>query len=259
MNCAEVRKLAPLYITAELDAARAAEFDAHLKVCPACMQELQRQARLDARVREALVAEGIDAVRMDRLVRKRIAADEKSRSVPARSAGRLAAGAAAIAAVVLLAIVGYRELPRVPRVYADAAFDHQLEIVQQQPRAWLTSAAEIEALAGQQGISPSAVAALSSGAYRLVRGKLCFLDRQIYLHLVLSDGTQEVSVYLRRSDGVPLSGPVREVANGRLVCTSDISREHLASFETPQLVALIVSDQSAEAALKAARFAATVL
>lgn len=263
MTCGEIARLAPLYITGELDARLAADFDTHLRACPACMRELERQARLDARLREIVLAEETKATQVDRRVRELIAAESEGNPMPQLQPRRrrwvaIAAGAAA---AIVLAAVGYRTVsgPQVARVYADAARDHGLEIVQHQPRPWLTDPASIAALAEQQGIAPSAVAALASGGYHLNRARLCFLDHRIFLHLVFSDGVQEFSVFLRQRDAKTLPGPVRETANGRPLCTSDLNGEHVASVQTDHLVAVVVTNQSSDAALNFARFASAVL
>lgn len=264
MTCGEIVRLAPRYITGELDARQAVEFDAHLKTCPACIRELERQARLDARLREVVLAEEVNAARVDHRVRELLAAEPGGESVPKPRPGSRLWAAAAVgvaAAALILALMGYRMLAgaHVARVYADAAWDHRLEVVQQQPRAWLTDPAQIAALAEQQGIAPSAIQALTSGGHHLNRAKLCFLEHRVFLHLVFSDGRQEFSVFLRRRDENNLPGPVREIANGKPLCTSDLQDEHVASLETAQLVALVVSDQSSDAALNFARFASAVL
>lgn len=261
MNCAEIARLAPLYITGELEPARAAEFDAHLKTCPACMQELERQSRLDSRLREEILGEETNAFWVDRRVRELITAEAEGQLLPQppRSGRPWKAAVLAIAAATILAIGGYRALStHVARVYADAAEDHRTEIVEGQPRRWLTDPAQIAALAAQQGIGSAALVSLESGPYRLVRGKICFIDHKIFLHLVYSDGSQQFSVFLRQRYAA-LSGNVHEISNGKPLCTSDLDHEHVASFETGQLVALIVADQSSDSALKFARFASAVL
>ena len=264
MTCDEVTRLAPLYITGELDAQLAAELDAHLKACQACMRELERQSRLDAHLREVVLGEETNVARVDRRVRELIAAEAEGQSLPqlpARSPRWAAAAVAVAASAIVLATVGYRTLAgkQVARVYADAAWDHGLEVVEHQPRPWLTDPAQIAALAEGQGIEPSAVTALASGGYHLNRAKLCFLDHRVFLHLVFSDGVREFSVYLHSRDGIELPASVREFSNGDPLCTSEVKDEHVASVETPQLVAVIVTDQSSDAALNLARFASAVL
>jgi len=255
-------RLAPLYITGELEGERAAEFDAHLRSCPSCIEELERQARLDARLREVLLAREVDVTEVDRRVRGLIAAEAKGHKLPAFEPRwrRWTAVAVGFTAALVLVVVAFRSLGvHVPRVYADAATDHRLEVTERQPRPWLTDPGQIASLAAQQAIPPPTLYRIASGRYHLVRGKLCYLDRRVFLHLVFSDGTGEFSLYLRRRDATAQSGRVREIANGRPLCTADFDHNHVASVETPQVIAFIVTDQSADAALELARFAAAVL
>jgi anti-sigma factor RsiW len=260
MNCSDIAELAPLYLSAELGRARAAAFDAHLKSCPACMQELERQSRLDAELREAVAGEPVDVGRVDRRVRERISAENGGTAHLAPLRRRWVIAAIGTAAALLLVAAGYRGLlgPRVARVYADAALDHRLEVVQKAPRPWKVDPAQVAALAETQGISASVPAALSSGAYRLERAKLCFLDGRIFLHLVYSDGTREFSVYLRQRGAESLPGRTQETDNGRVLHISNPGNEHVASFQTDGLTVMVVAEQSSMA-LRFARFAATAL
>jgi anti-sigma factor RsiW len=261
VNCGEIARLAPLYITGELEAARAAEFDRHLRSCPSCIEEVERQARLDVRLREVIFTQETDVAEVDRRVRDLIAAEGKGHRLPRlRSKWRRRTTVAMGSAALVLLVVGYGSVGRyVPRVYADAALDHRLEVVEQQPRPWLSDLDEVTSLARQQGIAPAALRAITSKGYRLVRAKLCYLDRRSFLHLVLSDGAREISVYLRPRDETFLLGPAREIANGKPLCTSDLDQTHVASVETAWLVAVVVTGQSGEAALNFARFTAAVL
>ena len=255
MNCSDILGLAPLYIAGELDSARAADFDAHLKTCPACMGELETQARLDSRLRELFLAEELDVSHVNRRVRELIAADLPAVLVPQSKPGpsRWVTAVMGVAAALLVLAAGYLLLPsHVARVYADAATDHQWEVVKHQPRPWLTDPAKIAALAQQQGISDSLPPALASGYY-LERAKICRLDGRLFLHLVYSDGTHEFSLYLRPRDGQRLTGMIRGVADGRLLRVCDAGGEHLSSFQTPRLTALVATDQPADAAVRLAR------
>jgi len=262
MNCADIARLAPLYITGELEPARAAEFDAHLKTCPACMLELERQSRLDSRLREEILAEETNVFWVDRRVRELISVEAEGQSLPelSRNHRRWQAALLAIAAAAILAIGGYRALhTHVARVYADAAQDHRTEIVEGQPRRWLTDPAQIAALAAKQGIDSTSLVSLESGPYRLVRGKICFIDHRVFLHLVYSDGSQNFSVFLHQRYASPLPGNVREISNGKPLCASNLDHEHVASFQTERLIVLVVTDQSFDAALHFAHFASAVL
>jgi anti-sigma factor RsiW len=262
LNCRDVIWLAPLYVSGELEGARAAECDRHLRTCPSCIEQVERQARLDARLREVLLTQETDVAEVDRRVRDLVAAAAKGHKLPPLEPRwrRWATLAMGFAAALVLSAAGYESLgTRVPRIYAEAATDHRLEVSQLQPRPWFTEPGQIVDLAARQGVAPAAVKAITSRGYRLVRAKLCYLDHRIFLHLVLSDGASEFSLYLRQRDAEPLSGPVREIANGKPLCTSEIDNYHLASLETPALLAVLVTDHSSEAALNLARFAAAVL
>jgi anti-sigma factor RsiW len=261
MNCSDITEIAPLYISAELDSLRAAEFDAHLKTCPACMSELEIQARLDDRFREALLTEKTDVSRVNRRIRELIAAESSGRAVPISRPRprRWMAAAVGVAAAFLLLAAGYLLVPgHVARVYADAAKDHQLEVVEQQPRPWITDPAAIAALAQEQGIPGSVPLELAS-SYHLERAKVCRLDGRLYLHLVYWDGTREFSLFLRQRDGQQLTGAIRGFANGRILHASSAGSEHISSFETSHLTALVATDQTADAALHFAKAASAAL
>lgn len=264
MDCSEVEKLAPLYLSGELDRERAGAIDAHLRFCACCMGEIESQAKLDARMREIIAGEHVDATAVERWIRARISNEplNKIASIPARPAGRRWVGAAmGIAAVLLLAAIGYVGLssPHVARVYADAAKDHQREVVEEEPRRWLSDRASIAALAQGQGIAASAPFAISSGPYHLERARLCFLDGRIYLHAVYTDGAHDFSVYFRVRGSEPLPGSAREIDNGRIVHTSTLGTEEVASLQTKDLTVLTVSDRYSGDALQVARLAATAL
>ena len=85
---------------------------------------------------------------------------------------------------------------------------------------------------------PSAIAALSTTGYRLERGRLCFLKRQIYLHLVYTKDGDEWSVYLRPRGSESLGSSVREASVGS---------EDLAYFQTGRLTAVTVARRGAVA------------
>lgn len=265
MNCGDIVRLAPLYVTGELEAELSARFDAHLKTCAACMGEVERQARLDARLREMILTQDLqtNVAEADRRVRELMLAqvDGLPTAKPPRPLRRAARVAAGLAGALLLLALGYGLLhvARVAPVYRAAARDHQIEIIEQLPRQWLTDPQEIASVAQRGGVSRAAISALTSGGYRLLRGKLCFLDRRVFLHLVFSSGGREFSVYLRQRDGASPGGAAREIVNGKPLCATEVDQEHLASIETDRLLVLVVSDESSDAALNFGRFASAVL
>jgi anti-sigma factor RsiW len=259
MNCSDIHELAPLYVCGELDAAHAAEFDAHLKRCSSCLREIEAQSRLDALLRQALLAEDVDVVQVNRRVRELMAAETVRPSVVSvqpRGSGWFKAGMG-IAAAFVLAVAGYLTVPgRFARVYADAAVDHQMEVVDHGPRHWTADPAELAALEQRLGIS-LAIPEELLGGYHLEHGKICRLGGQLYLHLVYTDGTTEFSLFLRPRDGERLTGRISGASNGRLLRASDSGNEHLAAFATSHLIAIIAVDKPAGESVDCARAASS--
>ena len=244
MNCTEVSALVPLYLSGELDHIRASELAAHLSSCPACYSELRQLAGFDTLLRENVLAGHVESGPLERRVRSLISHESQ------RILHRWIYAAVGIAAVALIAALGYRAVftPRITRVYAAAARDHRFEIVDRQPRKWFTDEAAIEELAGKQGFPETALAAIVPAGYRLTQGKLCRLDGLVFLHLVYAGEAGNFSVFLRRGSGK--STPV---------LSSAIGAEHVAGFDGAQLSVLIVTEESDNAALRLAKFAAAAL
>jgi hypothetical protein len=187
---------------------------------------------LDQRVLAAVLAEQIDTAPLERSIRERI------------QRSRLPRWAVAAAASVALAIGGglaYRTFSRqqTPPICVAAAQDHEREIVKGEPRRWLTTLSAIESLAEKLGVPASAIAALSTTGYKLERGRLCFLKKQIFLHLVYTRNGDELSVYLRpRGSDLPFDGSVRQTS---------IGPEDLAYFQTDRLTAVFVDEWRGQA------------
>jgi anti-sigma factor RsiW len=263
LNCGEISSLLPAYIEGQLDARRAAEFDAHFKTCSSCLQELERQAQVDAQVRDAVLSEPVDVTDIDRLIRENLSTEfhRSARQQFESVRRRWVAATAGIIAILVLLAVGYHTLfgRRLAGVYAAAAADHRLEIVQQEPRAWFTSPSQIESLAQSQGVAPAAVEALASGAYHLDRGKLCWLDGRIFLHLGFSEGARRFSFYLRPREAGVLPLEVRETEKAGQMDSVNAGSEQVAAFQTSTLAAIAVTDQPGDAALQFAQFASAKL
>jgi hypothetical protein len=175
---------------------------------------------LDQRVRAGVLAEQVDTSRVELAVRSRIG----QRHVPG-----WAVAAAAVIAMVAASALSYRTFHKeqTPPICVAAAQDHQREIVNGEPRPWLLDRSAIASLAEKQGVPASAVAALDTTGYRLERGRLCFLKKQIFLHLVYTKDGRELSVYLR-----PPTGLFNDSVRGD---------EALAYFETNRVTAVFVS------------------
>jgi hypothetical protein len=191
---------------------------------------------LDQRVRAAVLSEQLDTSRVELAIRNRM----RQRHIPG-----WAVAAAAVIAMLLAGVLSYRTFlkEQTPPICVAAAQDHEREIVNGEPRPWLSDISAIQSLAKKQGVPASAITALGSTGYRLERARLCFLKRQIFLHLVYTKDSAEFSVYLR-----PPSGLFNHSVRGE---------ETLAYFETNRVTAVFVSHGADVLAF--ARAAATVL
>ena len=243
MKCTDVRDLAPLYLTGELESARAEHLASHVKFCPSCALELGQQEAFDSLLRESMLGEHFDSSRVESKVRLAIARPG------ARSSRRRWTLALAGAAALFLLLLGVRTVAssRAVSVYAAAAQDHRMEIVDRQPRKWFTDRASIEELARRQGVSGSSINAIAPAGYHLAQGKLCRLDGKIFLHLVYANDSENLSVFLRSADGISA------------VHTETQGAEHVAGFQDREVSALVVTAHSGDAAMRFARSAAAVI
>jgi hypothetical protein len=188
---------------------------------------------LDQRLRERVLSEDVDTSRVELAIRNQIRTNR--RTVPGWGVA-----AAAVIAMVLAAGFSYRTFRReqAPPVCVAAAQDHEREIVNGEPRPWLSDISAIESLAAKQGVPASTVAALGTTGYRLERARLCFLNKQIYLHLVYAKDGGEFSVYLRPRGREPLGNSVHQI---------DLGPDNLAYFQMHGLTAVFVSHHSGAA------------
>lgn len=260
MNCNEIAELAALYSTNELDAPRMAAFRAHLKDCTDCSRAMEEQEALFAQLREAVLAEPANTQPLEARVMRAIAEDRKSARAWV-SLWRVASFAAA-AAILLGAIFMYRAISNRPieRVYADAAEDHRDEVIQQQPRKWLTDQERIAELAERRNVSATLLSSLAPVGYHLSQARVCRLNGRSYLHLVYSagEGVEEYSLFLRKRDGETLPGRARAKVNGKDVYTATDGKDHVAGVQSSQLTAFVVTDLPGDAALHEAQIVASV-
>ncbi|HET9399759.1 MAG TPA: zf-HC2 domain-containing protein [Candidatus Acidoferrales bacterium] len=260
MNCTDIAELSPLYSTHELDMPRMAAFRAHLAECADCARLIQEQEALDLQLREAVLAEPANTQPIEARVMRAIS-EEPAPARPRVSLWRLASFAAA-AAVLVATIFIYRAIPHgpLPRVFADAAEDHRDEVIQRQPRRWLTDQERISELAARRGVSATLLTSLAPAGYHLDRARVCSLNGRSYLHVVYSaaDGAQEYSAFLRKRDGENLPGRARTTVAGKQIHVATDGKDHVAAVQSSQLTAFIVTDLPGDAALHEAEFVASV-
>ena len=250
MKCTEVEYLAPLYWSGELETQAMAEVQQHLKECPACAREMAAQEQCDEMLQETLLSEPVH----DEELRRRVRA-EIQQAPPRWLTGRvwLAVGTAAAAVILFVGIrfvyvPGISESPSTAgqvsaSIWADAADDHNEEVVKRAQRKWLYGTAEINALVTEKTGDAKLVAQLAPEHYHIDRMRVCELAMRTYLHLVYSDGRHEVSFFLRRRGGEQLDGPKLAETNGRAVEGESVEKLQIAGFQSQRYTVLVVSEQ----------------
>jgi len=253
VTCSEIAELMPLYLCGDLEAMRATAFAAHLDACADCAQTVKREQYYDARLRETVLSDTAGSEKVTHRVRERLATEARasiSRHRVSRSARRFIAVTIGVAAAFAVCLLGYGGVlsPQVPHVYAAAVQDHQLEVIEHQPRPWLDDPDEIAQLAQRQGISLENISALAGQGYHLDRAKICLLSGEAFLHLVYSNGSLQFSVYLRHQSFGQLPGLARISRGGTGFYDCALDSGYVSSFQKINVAVVIVSNQSAAAA-----------
>ena len=175
---------------------------------------------LDRKLREAYTRDPVDTRGLERSIRAEI------RSHTLRRSALRFASAAALVVAILGAYWAARRSPE-PKLYRDAALDHQAEVVQKAPRRWRTTDSELDTLTGRFGLTRQRVA---FSEYRLLRAKVCLLDGRRVLHLVYSSGGSEYSLFLLADNQHVPTGEAR------------IDAEYIEGFDGAHKTGLVVSD-----------------
>ena len=156
---------------------------------------------------------------------------------------------------MLVAVLAGRSGPEAAPVYRDAVLDHRNEVVDHPPLPWVLGENKLAGLAELEGVPQDTARALLGVGYHMEKGKICRLDRRAFLHVVYTDGRDEYSVFLRRSETDPLPGFAQGSVNGKTIYSAKIGGQQLASYRSGAFTVLVVgADPTARA-----RFAAVVL
>jgi anti-sigma factor RsiW len=242
MTCSEISKSTPLYLAGELDTDTEAAFADHLKSCADCRLYVERDAEIDKLIRESMANDATDSSSVDRRIRARVRLEQRNR--------RWLLAGAGIAAVLALAVASYRIAARPSPIFAAAAHDHRVELVEKQPRKWTADPAALAPLAARVGVPLARATAFTPAGYHFSGGRLCLLNGQIFLHLVYAGAGGDVSLFLRNDQGGGDSARVRE---------NRYDAEYVAGFRNNTLSAVFVTDQPGGTAIKLAQSAAATL
>jgi anti-sigma factor RsiW len=230
-----------------------AEIDFHLGLCSECASRWTEQDRYDALLREAGTAEEPEVSAVLAHVRKQMHATSR---VPFKILATLAATAAVATALLLVATRA--GLPQAaPALFLDAAGDHTDEVIKQEPREWVRGENNINQFVTRELAVTRIVPALAPEGYHIDRAKICQLQNQLYVHLVYSNGSQEISFYVRHNNPGQMPGHVVERVNGTPLYAGQADGLEVAGFQRSDLSVLLVGNIPAGEALRFAAHAVT--
>ena len=263
MKCTEAQYLMPLYWSGELDAQAAAELDQHAVTCGECARRMAADKNTDEVLRASMQSEAVEEAAILTQVRNVIA--EKPHAW--RWQWRWTVPLAATAALVITLLVFSPKQPaaqnpshpvtrQTVNILSDAADDHNDEVVQHFSREWLYGANEIKKLVADKAGSSDVVTEIAPPGYHVDRARICELGMRNYVHLVYSDGTHEVSMFVRQQDGEQLAGTERDKVNGEPVVADSYQKLQVAAFQSPDFTVVLVSDQPISEAIDFAKKAA---
>jgi hypothetical protein len=241
MNCPNYELVTDAYLSGEIENP---EWQSHLLYCPNCTARLQSESDFDLIIKHAVNEERLQTRQLEAHVR---AAIRKSRpsfwflwSSP-MVALRYGVAATVLFGTLALATFGYAK-GRMDHsaTCADAADDHQEEIVDRSPRRWKADPKAVEALSQRVVGDPSVPERVTPPGYHLIGARVCILHGKNYMHLDFSDGSNEISLFVRHQD-ISLSARVLDWFTADRESVERIQRLTVGSTQKHDLSVVVVS------------------
>ena len=200
MNCKEIDQNATFYFSHELNPEQSAEFLAHLDDCPSCAARVRQQQELDHLLRSTVLNQEMDTRALEFRIRRELSSAPKRPILFPRRLALIAAALFLVGAVGFLSSNWLRATREASAICADAIVDHRVEVVENAPRKWSSDLARI-ASASQRIVGAEVnPEKLAPSGYHFERARICSLQDKRYVHIVFSNGTQEVSMFVRTRD-----------------------------------------------------------
>lgn len=242
MNCSELHRELPIYLSGEMMSEARAAADDHLRTCDACAGIVAAERQLDELVRGAFPHENSD-LELQRL-RERVRQEMRSttEAVPrfSWSPQRWAAAAALIVFCGLGAFfVVHRDAET--RLYQAALKDHFDDAVTKVTKqGWRTTPVEIKTFALEHFGTDAFLPRLAPAGFELKRVRMCNLKGNRFAHFIYETDGREVSFFVQNRDG-ELRGARVEGDNGQRVFAHGADHYEVAGFQSARLTVLIVT------------------
>jgi len=240
MNCKELDQNSTFYFSHELDVQQSADFLAHLESCPSCAAKVRQQQELDHLLRSTVLSQEMDTRALEFRIRRELRSTPQRHIVFPRRLALVAAGLVLLATLGLLSSNWLRTTRQASAICADAIVDHRVEVTENAPRKWTADLGIIAAVSqkviGTQ-INPEQ---FTPSGYHFERAKICSLVNKRYVHIVFSNGNQEISMFVRTRD----SGAMQAVSwwnKGRLY-QDILGNTNVARIDGQRLSFVLVGD-----------------
>ena len=205
MNCTYSDQVTDAYLSGEIEGP---EWRTHLNKCSECAAKLSAESDFDLVIKHAVNEERLQTRQLEAHVRNAIRNSSPWKS-PVMVLVRYSFAATAIFATLLVATFGYAKgRMDLSATCGDAVDDHQEEVIGKAPRKWKVEDKDVQALAQKMVGDPQAAQRVTPAGYHLVGARVCVLHGKRYMHLDYSDGTNQVSLFLRHRDIQPLTARV---------------------------------------------------
>ena len=249
MNCSEVQYYGPLYHSGELEEPFLQDFEQHMEACASCEETIRREQATDNALR-LLSDEPVDTTRVREEILVNIQKDLTPKNQSRITWWQGIGGMAALLAITVVAFFALRPSAPLPlTIYRDAADDHRAEVVEHMKLRWAQDDASILSLLKTVGATEELTQQITPAGFHLERARVCKLLSHRYVHLVYTDGTREVSYFLRAREGEELTGKPVVTVNGKAVYLDSVRDLSVAGFQTQGVTVLMVSDEPKEQVL----------
>jgi hypothetical protein len=220
-----------------------------METCATCEETIQREQATDEALR-LLSDEPVDTARIREVILVKIQQDRTPKKGFQITWWRGIGGTAALMALTLVTYLSLRPSAPFPlTIYRDAADDHRAEVVEHMKLRWAQDDASILSLLKTVGATEELTQQITPVGFHLDRARICKLLSHRYVHLVYSDGTREVSYFLRSREGEELTGKPIVTVNGKAVYLDSVRDLSVAGFQTQNVTVLMVSDEPREQVL----------
>lgn len=243
MNCSELHRELPLYLSGEMVSEAHGDAEDHLRTCDACAGIVASERQLDELVRGAFAQEDSD-MELQRL-RERVRQEIRSTTEAVPRFGWSPQRWAAAAALIVFCGLGaffvvHRDADT--RLYRAAVSDHVDDAVTRVSKeGWLTKPAEIKSFVIAQFGTDEFLPQLAPPAFQLKRVRMCNLKGNGFAHFIYEVDGREVSFFVQNRSG-ELPGARLERGPGPPVYAHASDGYQVAGSQTAKFTVLIVTD-----------------